>query len=366
MNPGEKKAVNDRLRSDKRRRRSILRVFVLSLGLLTSCRQDERQALHNTLSSTSHTRHEKEESQARERHEREEEEEELWVSPRRVTLLLDQSVTFTAAIGNNAKRKPHAAADVVWEVFNVTENRPARISPKGTFTARLPGVYRVTAKIGHHQGHVTVKVPDGRTRDPNEQPSQVTNVSSTEELGTPPVLPAPSVYGPGWQDGNFRRAFSIENRHGRNPAPPVPVVSHAAAFMPAALPKTDSDTGINYFLSVPVLNLPGRGLNVALSLCYNSALWSKLDDDDVVFDHDSGWPAPGWSLGFGKIVRMASYGMALQDADGTLHRQSPEGRPPSGWYERLLVLHCTFLYRRPGGHNNSRLPDLARWRSGVR
>ena len=164
-----------------------------------------------------------------------------------------------------------------------------------------------------------MKGPDGRTRDPNEPTSQVADVSSTEELGTPPVLPAPSIYGPGWQDGNFRRAFSIENQHGRNPVPPVPVVRHLAASMPAALPKTDSGTGTNYFLSVPVLNLPGRGLDVALSLRYNSALWSKLSDQEFAFDHDHGWPAPGWSLGFGKIVRMGSEGLALNDADGTLH-----------------------------------------------
>src|SRR6202011_462783 len=101
---------------------------------------------------------------------------------------------------------------------NVTENRPARISPQGTFTARLPGVYNITVKAGNQIGHATIRVPDGVTSDPKEPPSQVTAVSSLTNLGTtPPALQPPPITSPGWQDNNFRSAFQIENRRGHDP-----------------------------------------------------------------------------------------------------------------------------------------------------
>lgn len=56
-----------------------------------------------------------------------------------------------------------------------------------------------------------------------------------------------------------------------------------------------------------------------LALSYNSKVWTKIDDHTIVFDHNHGWPAPGWSLGFGKVERMGSYGVALEDPDGTIH-----------------------------------------------
>ncbi|HKQ52746.1 MAG TPA: S8 family peptidase, partial [Pyrinomonadaceae bacterium] len=50
--------------------------------------------------------------------------------------------------------------------------------------------------------------------------------------------------------------------------------------------------------SVPVVNLPGRaGLDLGLSLTYNSLVWTK-SGSSMVFDADAGTPAPGFRLGF--------------------------------------------------------------------
>lgn len=73
----------------------------------------------------------------------------------------------------------------------------------------------------------------------------------------------------------------------------------------------------NFMLTVPILNLPGRGLDLNLALTYNSQIWHD-GDDGIVFDPDNGWPAPGWSLGFGKLVRIEGSAM-LVDSDGTRH-----------------------------------------------
>jgi RHS repeat-associated protein len=241
----------------------------------------------------------------------------LLVRPRNLTLPLDQRVSFTAALYDR-KGAPINAGSVVWEARNITDHHRARITPSGTFTARLPSRYRITAKAANHKAHAMVLVPDGVTHDPNAKPTQVTAVSALAGAGnnSPPVLPQPTITGPGFQDVNFRRAFLPENRLGRE----VHVVAEVA---PSYLNLGSGN--FNFVLSAPVLRLPGRGQNLTLTLFYNSKLWLKLPDprnpnsSSMIYDHDQGWPAPGWSFGFGKVIRMGSYGVALEDRDGTLH-----------------------------------------------
>lgn len=74
----------------------------------------------------------------------------------------------------------------------------------------------------------------------------------------------------------------------------------------------------NYNLTVPAVNLDGRGaLDINLNLEYNSRLWSK-SGSEMTYNADSGYPAPGWNLGFGKMFHMGSTGGCMLVApDGT-------------------------------------------------
>jgi YD repeat-containing protein len=54
----------------------------------------------------------------------------------------------------------------------------------------------------------------------------------------------------------------------------------------------------NFNWSLPLVSLPGRaGLDLGLSLSYNSLVWTK-SGSYMLFDSDGGWPAPGFRLGF--------------------------------------------------------------------
>ncbi len=54
----------------------------------------------------------------------------------------------------------------------------------------------------------------------------------------------------------------------------------------------------NYNWSVPLVNLPGRaGLDLGLSLSYNSLVWTKTGSF-ITFNDDAGFPSPGFRLGF--------------------------------------------------------------------
>jgi len=57
----------------------------------------------------------------------------------------------------------------------------------------------------------------------------------------------------------------------------------------------------NFNWSLPVVSLPGRaGLDLGLSLTYNSLVWTK-SGNYMLFDGDWGWPAPGFRLGFAVV-----------------------------------------------------------------
>lgn len=61
----------------------------------------------------------------------------------------------------------------------------------------------------------------------------------------------------------------------------------------------------NFNWSVPLIELPGRsGLDLGLSLSYNSLVWTK-GVSTISFDDDRGFPSPGFRLGFPVI--QASY-----------------------------------------------------------
>jgi YD repeat-containing protein len=54
----------------------------------------------------------------------------------------------------------------------------------------------------------------------------------------------------------------------------------------------------NFNWSVPLVGLPGRaGLDLGLSLSYNSLVWTK-SGTNISFDDDRGFPSPGFRLGF--------------------------------------------------------------------
>jgi hypothetical protein len=121
-------------------------------------------------------------------------------------------------------------------------------------------------------------------------------------------LPVPPIGGPGYQDGNIAQAFQIGNRRGHDPFRKQSRRQFQSADM--------NGGNTNYLLRIPVITLPGRGLNVRLTLYYNSQMWTKqtemvgiehpIPEPVMVFDHDADWPAPGWLLSLGKVIQVGS------------------------------------------------------------
>ncbi|MEK6289714.1 MAG: hypothetical protein AABO57_28695, partial [Acidobacteriota bacterium] len=76
----------------------------------------------------------------------------------------------------------------------------------------------------------------------------------------------------------------------------------AVEFSQGSVTKTKNLLGsYDYVFSAPVLGLPGRGLDVNLALTCNSRVWSK-EPSGMMFNYGKGWPAPGWTIGYGRLV----------------------------------------------------------------
>ncbi|HWS53372.1 MAG TPA: PA14 domain-containing protein, partial [Pyrinomonadaceae bacterium] len=98
----------------------------------------------------------------------------------------------------------------------------------------------------------------------------------------------------------------------------------------------------NFNWGLPLLSLPGRaGLDLGLSLSYNSLVWTK-EGGDIAFDADRGFPGPGFRLGF-PTVQPRFYNPRIQRA-GQPARYSYLLITPSGGRVELRQVGASNVY----------------------
>lgn len=115
----------------------------------------------------------------------------------------------------------------------------------------------------------------------------------------------------------------------------------------------------NFNWNLPLLSLPGRaGLDLGLTLSYNSLVWTKIGPNAISFDDDNGFPGPGFRLGFPVIqpryfnseVGKQAYLLISPDGSRTELRQVGT----SDFYEaadssHLLLDESTMILQTTGG-----------------
>lgn len=296
----------------------------------------------------------------------------LQLYPGDTTIGLDDRVLF-AAVAYDSNSAPVAGVRITWSAHDRGGNLAALLSRSGEVEGRVPGVFRITAEAAGKtaQAVVTVLPTPGRPR-PNDLPLGPPRRVSTRdspsltsagtatsdgqrstylytEAASRLKAPAPRLIrgrltqskaggssgarqlrahalpippDDGWGSGNYWSADDPGNRRGDPPGQPL---------------DAGSGSG-NFQLAAPVLGLPGRGVDISLGLAYNSRVWNKASPA-INFDIDRDWPAPGWSLGFGKMADLGSGGSMMIDADGTRHAFTGYITPYS--YGQLFTAHTT-------------------------
>ena len=262
----------------------------------------------------------------------------LEIYPGDVTIDLVERVRF-AAVPYDSQGNAVGGVNVSWSVHASAPGQRIRLSPQGEVQPVMPGVFTITARAVGKSAQATVTVRPGLAPNLNETPTSTHQVSSrdlpTATIGSTkkqkqsqalakrsqraarevaiakrshaatPSAPAPKPYflAGGWDSNNYWAADDPENRVG-NP------------------PGTNQDGGAgsgNFQFGVPVYSAAGRGINISLGLAYNSRVWSKANTQ-ISYDSDRGYPAPGFNLGFGKLLGIGVYtGCMLVDSDGTRH-----------------------------------------------
>ncbi len=267
-----------------------------------------------------------------------------------VTLQSRQPMLFSAIPLDNEGNAIHGL-HAEWESSN---RQIVFIRKSGEAVAGRAGTATVTATAGPAQSSVRVTVIRGTLEEFGGKKKQNTkrlhvqtgkNSSNNNVIGIAQKAGARRQHASGVR-GNARlaRAAAIalpspccdpnndplpDNETNSLYQPSNAVGSPPGKRKPGALTRAIATNGTesgnkNFSFAIPIVNLPGRGLDVSLALSHNSQVWNKSTDPSdnstwMTYDVDSGWPEAGFRLSFGQIEDQGSYGFTLTDGSGTRH-----------------------------------------------
>ncbi len=282
-------------------------------------------------------------------------------TPRGLTLQRGQRMSFTATPLDDNRRAVHGLR-VKWES---SDTNILFITPDGRALAGNAGRVQVRARAGNNLEvvHVTVVAAtsvgtmDRYPRDAKQlksvarresreagtktrtQPeaalverAHAVNAVTVARQQDPPALPA----------GDVGSLFEKRNSIGSPPDRYFPSALTSPAANRQGREMSGSD---NYTFSVPITDLPGRGLDVALALTYNSSIWHKMGASGhrLQFDVGKSWPAPGFRLGYGYLESQTNGSFLLVDADGTRHPMVIDSPYPYPYPAPYITTDGTFI-----------------------
>jgi RHS repeat-associated protein len=261
------------------------------------------------------------------------------IFPGSMSLERGQEAVF-AAVAYDSNEEPISGVAFEWASSEAESPQERRLFVDSTFKAQITGTFTITAAAAGHTASETVVVYEtneaGREDAIEFEVSSRTGRIDRQKGKSEALQPELNMPGDGWDDTNWTSADDPGNQTGNPPGMPV-----------------DGGAGNgNFQFSAPVVSLPGRGIDLALNLHYNSRVWNK-SGNNVSFDVDWDEPAAGWNLGFGRLVSMGpNGGCMIIDADGTRHGYSGTVSSGSSWFNfkgyttdgGFIDYGCSFSY----------------------
>jgi RHS repeat-associated protein len=219
----------------------------------------------------------------------------LQMCPQRLLLYIGEEYKLVPLPFDNKGYVVHGAA-CRWTTSN---KAIADVASDGTVVANQSGQCSVTVTVGAVNSPVTVEVRAGLR-------PVLTNAQWETEHAQDCGETVPYVFDP--EEPVNRPAAAHPTNATGHPrfTPGIRSQSSAAG--------TDEQLGSsNFSFGVPIFSSHGRGVGVGLELAYNSRVWTK-DGNIMQYDYDQGWPAPGFRLNYGRIIR--DYNVPLGDPGG--------------------------------------------------
>jgi RHS repeat-associated protein len=266
----------------------------------------------------------------------------ITISPGDVTLRIGERMMF-AALAYSRDDVPIGGVKYEWRAQDLGRGRGKQVTRSGEFVSQVPGRFRVTAEGAGSRAQVLVTVvdDDGRAEPRGGKfPKRDDKPLKVEKYSTRDIPAESSSRQPKRPDARANKGSAQKGRDGDETRV---AASYAHAAAPVYFIQTDWDAtnyttadsprnrrgdpteraedggagSGNFQLAAPVTNMPGRGLSIQLKLAYNAHVWNR-SGSEVSYDLDRDWPAPGWSLGFGKLIKVDNRSMLI-DSDGTRH-----------------------------------------------
>lgn len=228
-----------------------------------------------------------------------------------------------------------------------SDKRVVFVRKTGEAMAGLPGEATITARAGNKSATVRVTVVEG-TKDPFGGKKRVDSTRRSVEQARHQRSKGDSAVA-GRMSPRQKRAHAIRKLAGLKGVMPFvrppnddplpdnetsslyepnnligtpPGKKKAGAMMMAASVPTTENGNRNFSFGLPVVSLPGRGLDASVTLFYNSLVWHRSTNPSngstwMTYDVDSGYPGQGFRLGFGQIEDQGSAGFTLTESNGT-------------------------------------------------
>ena len=249
------------------------------------------------------------------------------ISPRRFVAYQGQSQTF-GAVPANFRDETVQGVKFSWESSDPDK---VQVDAVGRATFLQPGLARIICRAGTAQASAPVLVRPGRRPRQSDlewwadQQSLIETAApsgSSGSTGSTGLLAglidkmvSTAEAQTNWPDDfGYDELWSEPRNLVGSPRNRAVEATRTGAVLPE---------GSNFEFAVPIVGLGGRNVGTDVKLFYNSRVWSRRNNA-VAFDAISGWPGPGFSLGFGRVVFYTTQGggnpvgkYLLIDADGT-------------------------------------------------
>jgi RHS repeat-associated protein len=217
---------------------------------------------------------------------------ELQVCPRQLVMFVGERYTLTPVALNGSQQVVHGAG-MRWSSLNAAV---ADVSSFGQVEAVAVGTTAVEVQCGAASKQITVEVRSGMRPTGSNQQADIdpTNDCAAEQS---------SAFAP--QSAASAQESMIDDNFVLLDGDPDPLNNSRATHFRNAVgnPRFNTNLGSsNYQFDVPVVSVGGRGANAGIGMTLNSRVWN-LDDGRLTFNYVGAYPAPGWTMGYGKIVR---------------------------------------------------------------
>jgi RHS repeat-associated protein len=230
----------------------------------------------------------------------------LQVCPRQLVMFVGERYTLTPVALNSNQKVVHGVG-MRWTSFGANI---ADVSSFGQVEAMAVGNTAVEVQCGNASKQIPIEVrigmrPTGSNQEADIDPTndcaaEQSSAFAPQSAAVPdaqPNLIGVDGVSLDWDPTPLANSLATHFRNAVG-APRFSATSLGGAGVPTSAQLGSS----SYRFNVPVVSVGGRGVGASVDMELNSRVWNN-DNGKLTFNYIGAYPAPGWTMGYGKIIR---------------------------------------------------------------